>query len=192
MALEWRDIYERLARRPERPDPSAWAALEARVWVWAGDEDVVAETCAEVWRTFNLARGGPSFEGFVLGRLLEVTRTSPPPQLPTPQMEQGDQQRGERGETCLAELGARNPRHHRALLLLYGERATPEEAAEVLAVDAVTVRVLAARARLALAECLARGDRKERPERSKPTPGRSGSRPGRQQKGRPPSGRRPR
>ena len=47
-------------------------ALERRVRAWTRDDDVVAEICAEVLRTFNLARGGAAFEGFVQGRFIEA------------------------------------------------------------------------------------------------------------------------
>jgi DNA-directed RNA polymerase specialized sigma24 family protein len=229
-ALDWSEIYERLARRPERPDPLAWEALEQRVRAWARDDEVAAVTCAEVWRTFNLARGGAAFEGFVQGRFVEAARPREAPPLggaihrvPTGAVREspdvsdagaamGDA-RVERLRACLEELPGRNPRHHRALTLLYADRATVQEAADVLAVDTWTIRTLVARARLVLAQCLERAERKRSPGeggrpgaadgaktgRSDTRPGRpgarsgqSGSKPGRQHKGRPPAGRRPR
>ena len=82
--LEWSEIYERLARRPERPDALAVASLERRVRAWTQDDDVAAETCAEVLRTFNLARGGAAFEGFVQGRFMEVADPPQGPLSPAP------------------------------------------------------------------------------------------------------------
>ena len=87
--LDWSEIYERLIRRPERPDPLALAALERRVRAWTDDDEVAAETCAEVLRIFNLARGGAAFEGFVQGRFVEVTREAPPPAPLSIAMERG-------------------------------------------------------------------------------------------------------
>jgi hypothetical protein len=72
--LSWGEIYERLARRPDRPDARAWAVLGERVRALTRDASLADETCAEVWRTFNVARGGASFEGFVQGRLVTVAR----------------------------------------------------------------------------------------------------------------------
>ena len=42
--LGWSEIYERLTRRPDRPDPQAWASLELRVRAWTPDDDLVAAT----------------------------------------------------------------------------------------------------------------------------------------------------
>ena len=67
----------------------------------------------------------------------------------------------------LAELRLRNPRHHRALALLYEEQATPAEAADELGVDVWTLRSLAARARLALAQSLERAEQRKRPGNSR-------------------------
>jgi DNA-directed RNA polymerase specialized sigma24 family protein len=188
--LAWSEIYERLARRPERPDPLAVVSLERRVRAWTQDDDVAAETCAKVLHTFNLARGGAAFEGFVQGRFIEVAHEAPPP-APLPiAMERGspdaseslpagrdmEAARSERLARCLEELRARNPRHHGALVLLYEDRATLPEAADTLAVDAWTVRVLAARAKQVLAECLGRAERR-RAERAGGKPGRAGRKP---------------
>ena len=185
--LDWSEIYERLIRRPERPDPLAVAALESRVRAWTRDDELAAETCAEVVRTVNLARGGAAFEGFVQGRFIEVA-TSPPyhgaPSSPRPPNLLSGAERGNKDEIgwterlsrCLEELRARNPGHHGALALLYEDRATVPEAADALAVDAWTVRSLAARAKQALAQCLERAERR-RAERGGGTPGRSGGRP---------------
>jgi hypothetical protein len=188
----WSEIYERLARRPDRPDPLAWDALERRVRTWTRDDDVAAETCAEVWRTFNLARGGAAFEGFVQGRLLDVA---------TERGERTDAETADaatlvkRMQACLTELRTRNALHHSAITLLYEDRATVPEAADALRVDGWTVRALAARARQALAQCLERGGRSERAggtsprSGDKPRPARP--RPARQRPGRP-GGRPPR
>ena len=200
--LDWSEIYERLARRPERPDPLAMDALERRVRAWASvrasglsrevADEVAAATCAEVWRTINLARGGAAFEGFVQGRFVEAAGEA------RRQREQDEQsQRDERGERlsrCLEELRARNPRHHGAIVLLYDGRATVHEAADALGVDVWTVRTLAARARLALAQCLERAERrgaqrdggKTGPPRNRT--GRSGGKPSHRPGRRPPRG----
>jgi hypothetical protein len=243
--LTWGEIYDRLARRADRPDPRAWAVLGERVRAWTRDADLADETCAEVWRTFNLAHGGPSFEGFVQGRLVAVTRRLTSPPNPLPGAESGSQdprpasagsgsargsqdlhparthsgaeqgkldphptlplRRGGQGGgliACLEELRARNPTHHRVLALLYEDRATVDEAADLLGVDPWTVRSLAARASMALAQCLERagrqrgagasGDAEQPPEKKDRRAGRAGAQPGRQQKGRPRRGGRPR
>ena len=188
--LDWSEIYERLARRPDRPDPLAVASLERRVRAWTRDDEVAAETCAEVLRTFNLTRGGPAFEGFVQGRFIEVVNRAPPP-APLPiAMERGSPDaseslsagmdtgmaRNDRLARCLEELRARNPRHHGALTLLYEDLATVPEAADALAVDVWTVRALAARARQVVAEYLERSERR-RAQRVGGKPGPTGSKP---------------
>jgi hypothetical protein len=198
-SLDWGEIYERLARRSGRPDPLALAALDRRVRAWTRDDEVAAETCAEVLRTFNLARGGAAFEGFVQGRFVEVARRKPLPPNPLPRARGRGDEEGEgtdippeRLARCLEELRARNPRHHGALVLLYEDRATVPEAAAALAVDAWTVdawtvRMLAARARQALVQCLERAERQGAPgddgsagERAGAQRGRAGGRrPGR-------------
>ena len=145
----------------------AWATM--RVLGLGPDraEEVTAETCAEVWRAFNLARGGGAFEGFVQGRLVEMVRkTSPPGETSPPApLLAGEGPGGEVGRlsAALDELRARNPRHHRAIELVYQDRATLEEAADELAVDVWMLRSILARARRALAESLTRPDRKQRP-----------------------------
>ncbi len=83
-ALDWHEIYARRVRYPEHPDAAAWAELQRRVGAWAAMRgaglhrevapEVAAETCAEVWRMLQLARGGAGFEGFVQGRFVEVVR----------------------------------------------------------------------------------------------------------------------
>ena len=160
----------------------ALAALEQRVRAWTRDDEVAAQTCAEILRTFNLTRGGAAFEGFVQGRFVEVARRR--------ERDERDEQdgRGERLSRCLEELRARNARHHGAIRLLYEDRATVPEAADVLTVDAWTVRTLAARARQALAQCLGRADRRAAP-RAGGKPGRSAGRPS-PRRGRPPPRRR--
>jgi hypothetical protein len=198
--LSWCEIYERLARRPDRPDARAWAVLGERLQAWTRDASLADETCAEVWRTFNSARGGASFEGFVQGRLMAVTRPNNPHPHPAHPLAGGGQGGGLLA--CLEELRARNPNHHRVLALLYEDRATIEEAAERLGVDPWTARSLAVRARMALAQCLERAARQreaganantERPPQKKDRrAGRSGVQSGRQQKGRPRRGGRPR
>lgn len=176
-------MYERLVRHPERPDPAAWRELHRRVEGWArlpasgvhrdAVGEAVAETCAEVWRTLQLARGGPTFEGFAQGRFVEVARRlagagSRPALVPVPVP--GAARSGRAGEPAgasapdveaarLARLGTaldglrrRNPLHHRAVALVYQDRATVDEAADALAVDGWVVRALLARARQALAQ----------------------------------------
>ena len=196
--LSWSETYEQLSRRPERPDPLAWDALERRIRAWTADDEVVGETCTTVWSTLNLARGGASFEGYVHGRFIEIA-TSPgagamncAPTGP----ERGSQavgggeteagtERAQRLSACLEELRARNPRHHAVIALLYEDRATPEEAADVLGVDVWTVRMLVARARQALAQCLERAERK-RETRADSRAGRSGRKLGPRRQGQPP------
>jgi hypothetical protein len=222
--LTWGEIYDRLARRADRPDPRAWAVLGERVRAWTRDPDLADETCAEVWRTFNLARGGASFEGFVQGRLMAVTRrlTSPPNPLrganidfvdiisgakrgsldPRPALPLAGGGLGGGLSDCQEELRARNPTHHRVLALLYEERATVDEAADLLGLDPWAVRSLASRASMALAHCLERagrqrgagasGDAEQPPEKKDRRAGRAGAQPGRQPKGRPPRRGRPR
>jgi hypothetical protein len=234
--LSWGEIYERLARRPDRPDARAWAVLGERVRALTRDASLADETCAEVWRTFNVARGGASFEGFVQGRLVAVARRINP--APNPDLSHSERRSldphpalttlpwgpfiptalagGDVGEAeiraaqrqggglvaCLEELRARNPNHHRVLALLYEDRATIEEAAQRLGVDPWTARSLAARARMALAQCLERaarqrdaradGDTERPPQKKDRRAGGSGVRSGRQQTGRPGRGDRPR
>jgi hypothetical protein len=234
--LSWGEIYERLARRPDRPDARAWAVLGERVRALTRDASLADETCAEVWRTFNAARGGASFEGFVQGRLVAVARRinpAPNPALSHPEGRGVDPHPalttlpwgpfiptalagGDVGEAdiraaqrqdggllaCLEELRARNPNHHRVLALLYEDQATIEQAADRLRIDPWTARSLAARARMALAQCLERAARQreaganantERPPQKKDRrAGRSGVRSGRQPQGRPRRGGRPR
>jgi DNA-directed RNA polymerase specialized sigma24 family protein len=252
--LDWSEIYERLARRPDRPDPQAMEALEQRVRAWAtvraaglsrdAADDVTADTCAEVWRQINLSRGGAAFEGFVQGRFVEAVRVlharaeagtreatgaqevtgamnagaaSSAPTVgallaapdETPARHDQPEARAERLRACLEELRARNPRHHRAIELIYVDQATPREAADALVVDLWTLRLLIARARLALAQSLDRAERRQAPgssRRAAPRPGAkpgrpggkspggkpSGGKPGRHRKGRPPTGGRPR
>jgi hypothetical protein len=82
--VDWNEIYERLVRYPDHPDAAAWAELQRRVGAWAAlrgtglhrelQPEVAAETCAEVWRMLQLARGGAGFEGFVQGRFVGVVR----------------------------------------------------------------------------------------------------------------------
>ena len=188
--LDWSELYERLARQAERPDATAWGELEARVRAWATPrafglgreeaDEVADETCAEVWRTLNLARGGAAFEGFVQGRFLEVARRRPPPPPPFALAQaRGDSSADERLGACLAELASRNPLHHRALSLLYEDRATVDEAADALGVDGWTVRSMAARARAALAHCLERAERRGQPGSDGNGGGRTGGRQGR-------------
>jgi DNA-directed RNA polymerase specialized sigma24 family protein len=173
--------------------------LERRVRAWASlrtfrldatlADAVTGETCAEVWRTLNLARGGASFEGFVQGRFVEAMRRAAPASEATPVSP-------ERVLARLAELRLRNPRHHRAIALLYQDQATPAEAADDLGVDAWTLRSLTARARLMLAQSRERPERPAADRRAGPRsagkPGRAGDRPGQQRKRRPPAGGRPR
>lgn len=164
--LDWSDLYERLMRRPDRPDPGASAELDRRVRAWATlralrleatlADEVTGETCAEVWRTLNLARGGAAFEGFVQGRFVEVLRRATAEEEAAPVAP-------ERVLARLAELRLRNPRHHRAITLLYEDEATPAEAADELGVDAWTLRSLVARARLALAQSPERSGNRKRP-----------------------------
>jgi DNA-directed RNA polymerase specialized sigma24 family protein len=167
----------------------AWATLRALALGPDLAEEITGQTCAEVWRTLNLSRGGAAFEGFVQGRFVEALRRATledehPPAEP------------QRVVALLAELRLRNPRHHRAVKLLYEDQATPNEAADELAVDVWTLRAMVARARLALAQ---RPDRRERPggdrrAGSRPTakPGRGVDRAGHNKKRRPPAGGRPR
>jgi DNA-directed RNA polymerase specialized sigma24 family protein len=129
----------------------AWAGLRAFGLGRDTAEEVARQTCAEVWRTFNVARGGDAFEGFVQGRFVEAVRRAAPasPQgSPTPRL-----------AAALAELRARNPRHHQAITQVYDAQATPEEAADELAVDAWELRSMLARARQALAQSLERPGR---------------------------------
>ena len=79
LQLEWFEIYRRL--KHDRDDEQAWLALQRRVarqlpgmdhWV----EDVVAETCAGVAVSFDRARGPDTFQGFVLGQMLNARRRS--------------------------------------------------------------------------------------------------------------------
>jgi DNA-directed RNA polymerase specialized sigma24 family protein len=166
----------------------AWATLRAFGLDATLAEEVASETCAEVWRTLNLARGGVAFEGFVQGRFVEALRRATPGSEPTPVSP-------ERVLARLAELRLRNPRHHRAIALLYEGQATPAEAADELGVDVWTLRSLAARARLALAQSRERPRQQQRPgdsRRPAAKPARAGNRPGQKRQGRPPSGGRPR
>jgi DNA-directed RNA polymerase specialized sigma24 family protein len=144
----------------------AWAGLRAFGLGRDAAEDVAQDTCAEIWRTFNLARGGASFEGFVQGRFVEALRRTAPSSIQGDLTPEGE---GTRLTAALDELRARNPRHHRALALLYEAQATPEEAADELTVDPWALRSMIARARLALAQSLerpARGERSGVSERS--------------------------
>jgi len=90
---------------------------------------------------------------------------------------------GTRLAAALDELRSRNPRHHRAIELLYQDQARLEEAADELAVDAWTLRSMIARARLALAQGLEKPGRKEKAER-KQRPG-DGRRPAARVSGKP-------
>jgi DNA-directed RNA polymerase specialized sigma24 family protein len=151
----------------------AWAGLRAFGLGREAAEDVAQATCAEVWRTFNLARGGDAFEGFVQGRFVEAVRMAPPaPSAPPPPGA------SPRLAAALAELRARNPRHHQALTLVYGAQATPEEAADELAVDAWEIRSMLARARQALARGLERPGRGAERAASKQERGGQEQRPG--------------
>jgi len=180
--LDWHDLYERLARRPDRPDPAAREELERRVRAWAGlrvfelgrdlAEEVAAETCAEVWRSFNLSRGGAAFEGFVQGRFVEALRRRASPPVAV-----ASEANDARLQTRLEELRTRNPRHHRAVELLYFDEATPVEAADTLAVDVWTLRSLIARARQALAQRLERTEQRQRPATGRPAAPRPKSKP---------------
>ncbi len=137
----------------------AWATL--RLLALGPDlaEEVTGQTCAEVWRTLNLSRGGAAFEGFVQGRFVEVLRRaeSPVEQEPVSAVSP------ERVQAKLAELRLRNPRHHQAVELLYQGQATPAEAADELMVDVWEIRAMVARANLTLARSLERPARKQRP-----------------------------
>ena len=103
----------------------AWATL--RVFGLGRDlaEEVAAETCAEVWRTFNLARGGGAFEGFVQGRFVEALRraTSPPTRAHQPRSAEDGGILAARAPAARlpTSFRVRNPRHHRAVALLYVE-----------------------------------------------------------------------
>jgi hypothetical protein len=106
----------------------------------------------------------------------------------------------------LAELRLRNPRHHRAVELVYQEQVTPIEAADELAVDVWALRAMVARALLALLALAQSPERRERPtgdrgagSRPAAKPARTGNRAGQRQnpagqqkKRRPPAGGRPR
>jgi len=80
--MDWITIYARLAA--DRNDPLAWPAIAARVRAWAGAylrteawhtiEDVVADTCSCVAVSFERARGGETFAGFVYGCYLNERR----------------------------------------------------------------------------------------------------------------------
>jgi DNA-directed RNA polymerase specialized sigma24 family protein len=149
-------------------------------------DEVAAEACAEVWRTFNLARGGAAFEGFVQGRFVEALRRKTSPPARTSEDRTGatpappDDISGTRLQAQLDELRARNPRHHQAVELLYVDKATPTEAADALAVDVWTLGCLVARARLALAQGLERAEQRRQPgpaRRTGPKPRRPGRRP---------------
>jgi DNA-directed RNA polymerase specialized sigma24 family protein len=176
----------------------ASAELERRVRAWATmrafgldatlAEEVAVETCAEVWRTLNLARGGAAFEGFVQGRFVEALRRASSGHEQTPVS-------SERVLARLSELRLRNPRHHRAIALLYQDQATPAEAADELGVDVWTLRSLLARARLSLVQSRERPRQQQRTgdgRRPAAKPTRAGNRPGQKRQGRPPSGGRPR
>ena len=80
--MDWAEIYRRLHREPD--DAEAWAALEDRVRGLALRalrqrgralvEDVVGDTCSMVVLSLDKARGAETFEGFVLGHLLNARR----------------------------------------------------------------------------------------------------------------------
>lgn len=80
--MDWAEIYPRLHR--DRDDAEAWTALEDRVRGLALRalrqrgralvEDVVGDTCSTVVLGLDRARGAETFEGFVLGHLLNARR----------------------------------------------------------------------------------------------------------------------
>ena len=163
----------------------AWATMRASGLHRDAAADVAQDTCAEVWRTFNLARGGASFEGFVQGRFVEAVRrasaraaalsggmvpggavsaAAPPSATPPATASADDASEAVappvRDDTrllaALTELRARNPRHARAIERLYQDEATTEAAADELAVDIWAFKSMIARAKLALAQRLER------------------------------------
>src|SRR5262245_39315184 len=85
-AMDWLEIYLRLcfAARTSHDDPAAFAALEAKIRVWArarlgrhgGDviEEVVADTCDDVVLSIDKARVPEAFGGFVRGYFLNACK----------------------------------------------------------------------------------------------------------------------
>jgi RNA polymerase sigma factor (sigma-70 family) len=80
--VDWATICTRLL--DDANDQAAWAALEARVRVWAFErlrdlgseavEDAVADMCTSVVLDLAAARGPETFRGFVLGKCLNVAK----------------------------------------------------------------------------------------------------------------------
>lgn len=141
----------------------AWAELTRHVEGWTAARyrglgpdapgEIAAQACAQIWERFNLARGGAAFEGFAQGRLLEAARRY---QERTPQAADPT------WDTCLAELRQRNSRHARMLELVEVERASLQEAADVLGMDPLAACAMLDRARAALVRCMERSQ--EKPE----------------------------
>jgi RNA polymerase sigma factor (sigma-70 family) len=179
--MDWAEIYQRL--RCDRDDVSAWSALEERVRALArktlrqrGDaliEDVVADACATVVLGLDNARGPETFDGFVLGHLLNARRrvlafyqTSVIPlgelEVPAPPEREADDQMEEaRGilERCLDELPARQ---RRAVELRYLQDASTATIAADLRVAENNARQIVFRGIARLRQCAQRDRALER------------------------------
>lgn len=152
--MDWAEIYRRLHRN--RDDAPAWRALEERVRALARGalrqrgqallDDVVAEACSTVALSLDNARGAETFDGFVLGHLLNARRRvlafyrgpvipiaeidPPAPPDRDPDEELDDEARGIL-ERCLRELPARQ---RRAVELRYFHAASMASIAAALGV----------------------------------------------------------
>src|SRR4051812_22894526 len=82
--VDWATICTRL--RYDSNDQAAWDALETCVRVWAAGrlrgigreivEDAIADMCASVVLDLPSARGPDTFQGFVIGKCLNVAKAA--------------------------------------------------------------------------------------------------------------------
>jgi RNA polymerase sigma factor (sigma-70 family) len=179
--VDWAEIYNRLRR--SRNDSLAWSALEGRVRTLAGRalrrrsptlvDDVVAETCATVALSLDKARGAETFDGFVLGHLLNARRhvlafyhapVNPlgdldPAAPPDSETDDGlDEARGIL-ERCLRELSIRQ---RRAVELRYFDEASTASIAVELGVTENNARQIVFRGLARLKQCAEPEWRRER------------------------------